>query len=366
MAKYKKRADGRYATSIQVGHRSDGKPKLKTLYGKTIRELENKVAEFKSLQNKGIVVDDKSLTLGEWAKKWLELYKKNKSYNTYEMYRNAVGTHIIPTIGNMRLGSLKKHMLQELLNKLVEDGKERTAEVVRLTLNQIIASAIDEQYIYVDITRGLTLPKKTKKEKRALTDDELIALKDANLTAKERAFAGLMIYAGLRRGEALALTLSDIDLQNRIIHVNKTVIFKKNTPEIKNTPKSDSGVRDVPIPDELYLILKTYLMECVGAKYIFTMERTGELISMSSLRKLWGRIITKANLSTDVTPHICRHTYATKLFYGGVDAKTAQKLLGHANISMTLDIYTHLQSDAEDVRQQINSAFNPDIKTAEK
>lgn len=69
MAKYKKRADGRYATSIQVGHRSDGQPKLKTLYGKTIRELENKVAEFKSLQNKGIVVDDKSLTLGEWAMK---------------------------------------------------------------------------------------------------------------------------------------------------------------------------------------------------------------------------------------------------------------------------------------------------------
>lgn len=199
-----------------------------------------------------------------------------------------------------------------------------------------------------------------------MTDDELIALKDADLTTKERAFVGLMIYAGLRRGEALALTPSDIDIQNRMIHINKTVIFKKNTPEIKNTPKSDSGVRDVPIPDELYLILKAYLTERVGAKYIFTMERTDELISISSLRKLWGRITAKAKLSADVTPHICRHTYATKLFYGGVDAKTAQKLLGHANISMTLDIYTHLQSDADDVRQQINRAFTPDVQTAEK
>ena len=73
--------------------------------------------------------------------------------------------------------------------------------------------------------------------------------------------------------------------------------------------------------------------------------------------KLWGRIKSKCGLSADVTPHILRHTYATKLFYAGIDAKNAQKLLGHANIAITIDIYTHLQDDNDMVRNKLNAAF---------
>lgn len=358
MAKYKKRADGRYATSVQIGYKDDGRPKLKTFYGRTIRELENKVAEFKALQNKGIIIDDKALTLGEWAKKWLELYKKNKSYNTYEMYHNAVEKHIIPSLGNVRLSSLKKHMLQELLNDIVNSNKVRTAEIVRLTLNQIISSALDEQYVYVDIARGLTLPQKIRKEKRVLTDDELKQIQDADLTSKERAFINLLLYAGLRRGEALALTPADIDFKDEVIQINKTVIFKGNTPEIKDTPKSDSGIRSIPMPNELSESLKNHMCNCIGLEYLFMMERQNGLMSASSLRKFWNNILKKSGIGSDVTPHICRHTYATKLFYGGIDAKTAQHLLGHANISMTLDIYTHLQKDNKTIKTKLDDAFN--------
>ena len=82
MAKYKKRADGRYSTSIIVGRTEDGAVKRKIIYGRTIAELDNNIADFKSLKNKGIIIDDKNLTVGEWALKWLELYKKDKAYNT--------------------------------------------------------------------------------------------------------------------------------------------------------------------------------------------------------------------------------------------------------------------------------------------
>lgn len=355
MAKYAKRADGRYSTSVTVGRKPDGSREIKILYGKTIKELDDKVADFKSKANKGIIIDDKQLTMETWALKWLELYKKNKTYNTYQMYENAVETHIIPTLGELRLGQMKKHQLQELLNKLIEQGKHRTAEIVKLSLKQIINAAIDEQYIYVDISHGLSLPKKPRNEKRALTDEEIKLLTDADLTLRERAYVECLLYCGLRRGEALGLSQNIINLNSGVIPVRNVVIFKKNNAEIKNIPKSDAGQRDVPIPDKLLTTLKMYMNEC--GSILFPMQTKEDFMTKSSFRKFWDGIIKKSGLPDDVTPHILRHTYATKLFYGGVDVKTAQKLLGHASIQMTLDIYTHLQNDTEKLKNQLNNIF---------
>ena len=119
MAKYKKRPDGRYATSFIIGHSADGKTLRRTLYGRTIMELDKKVADFKSLQNKGIVVGKENITVREWAQTWLKLYKSNREYNTYTMYENSLNTHILPAIGDMPLTAVKKHNLQQLLNSLV-------------------------------------------------------------------------------------------------------------------------------------------------------------------------------------------------------------------------------------------------------
>ena len=356
MAKYAKRADGRYSTSVTVGKKPDGKPKIKVLYGKTIKELDDKVADFKAQANKGIIIDYKQLTLEMWALKWLELYKKNKTYNTYQMYKNAVETHIVPFLGNYRLSQLKKHQLQELLNDLIEKGNHRTAEIVRLSLKQIINSAIDEQYIFVDVSHGLALPKKPRNEKRALTNDEINLIAEAELTKHERLFISCLLYCGLRRGEALALTKRDVDISSGVIYVKNVVVFENNKSVIKNMPKSDAGIRIIPIPDKLMAILQPYMMEC--GNILFPMQTKEDFMTKSSFRKFWDGIIKKSGLPDDVTPHILRHTYATKLFYGGVDVKTAQKLLGHSNIQMTLDIYTHLQNDAEKIKNQLNNAFN--------
>ena len=85
MAKYKKRKDGRYATTVTVSYDTDGKRKQRTIYGKTIRELDDKLAEIKSQLNKGIVIDDEGLTVGEWAEQWLTLYKADVEHNTLAM-----------------------------------------------------------------------------------------------------------------------------------------------------------------------------------------------------------------------------------------------------------------------------------------
>lgn len=366
MPKYKKRKDGRYSTSTIIGYTDDGKPKRKTIYGRTIMELDKKVADFKSLQNKGIIINDDGMTVQQWSERWLELYKSDKAYNTYITYKRTIDNHITPNLGNIRLNSLKKHQIQELLNSIVKSGHQRTAELVKLTIRQIVKQAIIEEYIYKDVTIGLSLPKKKKPEKRALTEAEKKLIQKADFTIKERAFVDLLYYTGVRRGEALALTISDIDFVNKKVKMNKNLVMKDKTSEIKLSPKSEAGNRQIPIPNKLLDSLKNHISNN-SSIYLFTMQN-GSLMTKSAFRRFWDNILDKINIAAggskfkrtdtlkdgsppplrliakDITPHIFRHTYATNLYYAEIDIKTAQILLGHSSIQMTMDIYTHLDN----------------------
>lgn len=379
MAKYKKRPDGRYATSAIIGYTDDGKPKRKTIYGRTIMELDKKVVDFKSLQNKGIVINDENISLSVWAEKWLELYKKDKSYNTYQMYSCTIHNHIIPTLGAIRLNALKKSQIQAVLNEIIQKGHYRTAELVRLTIQQIIKQAVIEEYLYKDVTSGLTLPKKQKTEKRALTDAEKTLIQNTELSEKERAFIDLLYYTGVRRGEALALTISDIDFVNKKVSINKNLIMTDGQSEIKQSPKTEAGNRSIPLPDVLINSLKKHIAN-ITEMYLFT-QQNGTLMSHSSFRRFWDNIINKINIAAggtkykrcrdddnvkplkviadDITPHLFRHTYATNLYYAGIDIKTAQYLLGHSSIQMTMDIYTHLDNNKIiDAGERLNDFFS--------
>lgn len=382
MAKYKKRPDGRYATSAIIGYDENGKPKRKVIYGRTIMELDKKVADFKSLQNKGIVIDDGGMTVKQWSEKWLELYKADKAYNTYMMYKRTVDNHIIPNLGTIRLSALKTHHIQELLNTIIQDGHHRTAELVKLTLHQIIQQAIIEEYIYKDVTIGLSLPKKQKTEKRALTDAEKALIQKADLTQKERAFIDLLYYTGVRRGEALALMISDIDFVNKKVQINKNLVIKDSGSEIKHSPKTEAGNREIPMPDALVKSLKRYISN-ISTLYLFT-QQSGEIMSRSAFRRFWDSIIDKINIAAggtkyrrkdshkkddkikplkliadDISPHMFRHTYATNLYYAGIDVKTAQYLLGHSSIQMTMDVYTHLdENKVSDAVDKLNEYFS--------
>lgn len=283
MAKYKKRPDGRYATSTIVGYTDDGKPKRKTLYGRTIMELDKKVAEFKSLQNKGIIINDEGMTVEQWGKKWLELYKADKAYNTYLMYQNALNTHIIPNLGNIRLNALKSHHIQELLNSIIRDGHHRTAEIVKITIKQIIQQAIINEYIYKDISLGLTLPNKKKPKKRALTDAEKKLIFKADFNSMERVFIDLLYYTGIRKGEALSLTVGDIDFINKKISISKNLVMQYRSSTIKPSPKTQSGNREIPIPDKLLQSLMNYI-HSINSIYLFTTE-DGNLLTLSEFRK---------------------------------------------------------------------------------
>lgn len=356
----KKRADGRYKRSILIGYTDEGREKRKYVYGTSKKEVEQKIAEIRMQLERGVYIEDKNLTVGEWADKWLDTYKTGVQYNTFEMYAHIINLYIKPEVGNLPLTKLKTHHIQNIINKYAAKGLTRTLQQIKLTMNQIIKQAINNDLLYKNVAENVILPQIDSRPKRSLTNDEKKLLEKADFTIKEKAFVYLLLYSGLRRGEALALTRNDIDFEKNVIRVNKTIIYKGNNAEIKNSPKTDAGNREIPILSNLKSILRDYI-QSIQTIYSFT-QNNGEIMSKSSFRRFWDGIMDKLNtaaggrnyisrnkgenkviaISQDITPHTFRHTYATMLYYAGVDIKTAQYLLGHSSIKVTMDIYTHI------------------------
>lgn len=371
----KKRADGRYCKQILLGYNPDGTRKMKTIYGKTIKEVEKKELEVQNKIAVGVKVIEDTITIEEWGTKWLKVYKADVSKGTYVMYENCLRNHIIPTIGMVQVPKLKAIQIQEAINEIIREGKVRTAEIYKLTVKQMLKQAIEQGIIHKDVCSSLSKIKSTREEKRVLTDFEKTCISKTQYTDKERLFIDLLYYTGIRRGEALALTMRDIDRDARTLRICKSLDIRENQSVLKE-PKSQAGYRVIPVPDALYDEIEQYFQKQKSMN-LFTMKN-GEFMSRSSFRKMWESIIKKTKETADelffeeqqgeykyidrtitFTPHIFRHTYATNLYYAGVDIKRCQYLLGHSSIEMTLKVYTHLSNKYDDgSMDKINSYFS--------
>ncbi len=371
----KKRADGRYCKQVLIGYNPNGTRKMKTIYGKTIKEVEKKEHELQNKIATGIKVLEDTITVEEWGTKWLDVYKVDVSKSTYAMYENCLRNHIIPTVGTIPIAKLKSIQIQEALNGYIKDGNVRTAEIYKLTIKQILKQAIEQGIINKDICSGLNKIKPKREEKRVLTEFEKECISKTTYTDKEKLFIDLLYYTGIRRGEALALTVRDVDCNAKMLSINKNLDIRENQSVIKE-PKSFAGYRNIPIPDVLFDKIVGYIQQNKSIN-LFAMKN-GELMSRSSFRKMWESIIKKTKATAEemslknldsfskwtdetitFTPHIFRHTYATNLYYAGVDIKRCQYLLGHSSLEMTLKIYTHLDNKNNDgSTDKINTFFN--------
>lgn len=370
MAKYKKRKDGRYSAHVHIGHDENGKQLFTPMfYAYSIPELELKKAEVKASLNQGTYADDKKQTLKKYADTWLEAYKSNKANGTYDNYNNIIRNHI-DLIGDKRLKDLTKTDIQKQINS--KNGQYETQRMIKITINQILESAIEDGLIYKNVSRRLEIPKQPKPNKRALYESEKKAISKCDFTPIEKAFVFILLYTGLRRSEALSLTVNDFDFKTDEVSISKSLEWIGNTPNIKE-PKSQASYRRVTMPKILKDSIKPYISD-INTIYLFTNE-DGQLMSESQYRKLWQGIHDKINIKMGgtiskrtrkgtikgidaiigLTPHTFRHNYATMLYYAGIDIKEAQRLLGHANIKVTLEIYTHLNEEKSNVSDKLNS-----------
>jgi len=175
-----------------------------------------------------------------------------------------------------------------------------------------------------------------------------------------------LLYTGLRRGEILALQVKDIDFVKGYITVNKAVEFLCNSPNIK-VPKTPKSIRMIPILDPLIPYLKNMTDGKNENDFVFT-GYDGNLYTKSSIQRLFkafnrdynryiGSLNNQADETVSFTMHQFRHTFCTMMYDAGVDVKTAQDILGHSSINVTLDIYTHLSREKKKINIERMNAY---------
>lgn len=348
-ARYKKRPDGRYIKQIIIGIKSGGGYAMKSIYGRTIEELERKVDAFKQAQKNGVTSSSgERTTLGQWALKYCDLYKPGNS-----AAKALAERHVLPWAYAKR--DIRKVPLQELQEYLNAKGKTRTATMLRNFFVDMYEKAVDYGLVSQNIAKKLAPVGYKAAPTRTLTELEERAILAAKFTPQERAFVYAGLFGGLRRGEILALTKSGngcaLDLENGLVTVRQNLVFSENKGAIKDSPKTDSSRRTNPLISPLKNAFKACAEIENGTPFLLVTSR-GELFSKSAYRRFWEGIVKKMNaaVATKENPapiqglrsHMLRHTFCTYLAAAGIHAATAQKLMGHSTAQITLDIYTHL------------------------
>ncbi|KXA12068.1 tyrosine-type recombinase/integrase [Clostridium perfringens] len=378
-----KMSNGKFRGQLTVGYNENGSPKRKSFTSKTKKEVSDKMKAFYVDNNRGLLPTDDKLTLSQWFYTWLFTYRihdlKPSSFERYEgLYRNYIEAS---SLGKIKLMDLRTHHIQAYYNSLVsEDGKSpSTIKTINKCLKSCLNQALKEGYVAKNYCTIITLPKDSESPKDTIN---VFTLKEQQRFMKEcinnknGMLYILALGTGLRLGEILALRWTDINLKEKYININKAlkstyIIDNKGNREftvIEQPPKTKNSIRTVPLNNNLIDLLlehrKKQMIErdsnidiYFDNNLVFSTPQ-GNYLSESNVRKSFKRILKKCNLN-DFRFHDLRHTFATRLFENGIPPKTVQSLLGHSNISTTLNIYTHVMKDTKDKAiDKLNFLFN--------
>lgn len=357
--------DNLWRGAVVIGRDENGNLKRKWFNGKTKKEVIEKMQPVLALISAGDYVEPSKTSLGEWLDVWLSEYKKNVlKPTTYDSYETNIRCHLKPGLGHISLKDLKTVDIQRFINDKFESGVS-TALIRKLKniIHGSLKQAMVNQLVTKNVSEGVVLPAHKQKEIRVFSKDEEKAfINELEGDRLEVAFK-LDLVSGLRIGELLGLTWDCIDLTNGIITVKQSLIRVKNrskNPEkknlyiIENTTKTRNSKRKVPIPKAAVSMLQKYKLKQEWEKRVAegTYEDNnllfctalGNRIIPRNAERSFARVAKKAGI-TGASIHSLRHTYATRLFEKGVAAKTVSELLGHKNVSHTLDVYTHVFPD---------------------
>lgn len=305
--------------------------KKKTFSAKTKKDLALKMIQFDIKQKE-------SLTLENVAESWKEENWEKLRFGSFRTYSPCLN-RIIERFGDKNIDEIKPKEVHVWLKELGQQYAQKTVSNHKCVLSQIFDYAIVNlgMDIYNPCDR-VKLPSGLKKGTReALSEQERQAI--LSTTKEEFQLGFIILFTGCRLGEALALQYKDIDFKNNVIHITKSVGFHGNQPFI-NPPKTRTSVRTVPLLPQLKQRLKELKLK--PDDYLVSGEKP---LTKSILYRRWEKFCKDKNI--DIDRHSIRHQYATTLYEAGIDAKSAQELLGHAQIATTMDIYTHISESKQ-------------------
>lgn len=349
-----KRKDGRFEGRVPVGYNENGKLNYRYVYGHSLAEVKEKMAEVYSGQN----TQEKSKikkTVKEISEQWLAEKKLTVKNASYSSYRRLLSNHIYPALGGIRCTALTKQMLNKFMSELLVSGRKdvggglspKTVRDVIIVLKAVLGYAHNE-YGFADPTENIKLPRIDKGcgEQFVFERTERIRLEHYLMHNQSKTNMGILLclYTGLRIGELCALKWHDIDLANGQVIVTKTIqriSCDDGTTELAvGSPKSVSSVRDVPIPE---FICKE-LLRFKGSANAYILSGCGTPVEPRTMQNRFKAVLKQCGL-TDRNFHSLRHTYATMCGEKGFDPKALSELLGHADVSITMNRYVYSSAE---------------------
>ena len=356
----RKRADGRWEGRIVVGHKKDGSPMYKSVFGKTQKATLKELHKLIDLYRDVDLTEECRMTLGEWMDKWLDEYMIFAiRESTLDSYRNITKNQVKKHIGHKPLSSLTTADIQKFYNKIKKEGRmkpkrdgsyelaDSMVRKIHMMLHEALDTAVRERLIAKNPTNGTTIPKTNYPEKQILGDEQLETfLEEIKKEEYWCDFFYVEVMVGLRRGEICGLKWSDIDFSANKLRVERSVGIKKGGGISIGETKTNTGIRTIIMPPSVSDVLQRRKQKAISA-WVFPSFLNPEqpIHPEAAYRKL--KVILKHAGLPMIRFHDLRHTFATHAMKGGVDAKTLSGILGHTNANFTLDTYTHVTSDMQ-------------------
>jgi len=383
------KADGHYEYRYTVFG------KKYSVYAKNLETLREKESEIQSLETaKQAKFDSRTTTLNDVFYLWKEL-KRGLRPNTFQNYCYMYEQYVQDGLGRLYIASIKKSDIKRFFNFLADERRlrEGTIEAVQTVLHQVFQIAVDDEWIdknpsdhaIKELKRSHQLDVKKRMALTKAEQDLLLSFLSKNTpNARWYPITAVLLGTGMRVGEATGLRWCDIDFEENMIDVNHTLVYYSNgnhkckftindtkTPASKRLIPMTKPVRDAFLQEkEMQELLGVVCNATIDGYTDFVfLNRFGGLHTQGTLNKVYKRIIRDCNdaellksenpsvLLPNFSSHTLRHTFATRLYESGMNMKLLQDILGHSNITTTMDIYTHITKanrlDAKNIMNQI-------------
>jgi integrase len=346
-----RRKDGLYMARYTV-ETATGK-KRKTIYAKTRQEAAEKLTKAMADRDGGLIFDDENLSVGEYLDTWLKGLTGSVRQSTLDGYEIAVRVHIKPALGRLKLKKLTPaHVASFYQDKLTAGAAPASVNKLHVTLHKALDQAVKWNMIPRNVSEAVKAPRPASNEMLTLSANQVRTMLRAAQGDRLEALYVLAVHTGMRQGELLALKWPDVDLRDGRVSIRRT-ITKSGGRLLLGEPKTAKSRRTITLTTGSLNALRAHrkrqleeMMQRTGLwqdhGLVFASE-AGTLINPTNLRKRhFASLLKRAGLPADTRFHDLRHTCATLLLGKGIHPKFVQELLGHANIAITLDTYSHV------------------------
>lgn len=339
------------------------------VHGDTVTETQKAMNELRYKLEHGVFVEKKKVVLSEWFTTWMEQYKKNRvKAGTYYNYKKYFDSMIKGCLGDKKVSDIRGEHIQRFYNDLEKEGYALSSiKIVSAILNGCMQQAVRNGLIERNPVKLAELPRQREKgTKQAMTkEQQTLFMEHAKDSYLYNLFA-VMLRTGMRNGEIRGLKYSDMDKKKNVIHVQRTLKYIEGRGYFEDTPKTRTSKRDIPLTADLAALLDEqrgywgFKVERLD-RYLFCNEK-GEPLSRDRLQAEISRIVKRIQAEGHdfprITPHIFRHTFATRAIEAGMPPQVLKTILGHSSLAMTMDLYSHVLPDTKAAEmEKIAGAF---------